>query len=85
MTNLTHGQRVPPLGPGLYLSVPRPEGDALVFSVEDEDDALTVGMASFFQLGYGERDTIYATLFRIADNGGLASSQCFPISGPEVE
>lgn len=72
--------------PGLYLSVPRPSGgDAFVTSVADEEDAAWAGIEAFVMLDYPMDATVYATLFRIAPTGGLASSEAFPISGPEVE
>ena len=70
--------------PGLYLSVPRPEGDAIITRVEDREDAEFAGVESFVMAGFEAGETIYATLYRIAENGGLASSECFPISGPEA-
>lgn len=49
---------------------------------EDADDK---GRVSFMLAGYETMETVYATLYQIAPNGGLAHSECFPISGPETE
>lgn len=47
-------------------------------------DAEMAGMESFAMAGYEDSETVYATLYQIAPNGGLAHSECFPISGPEA-
>lgn len=77
---------------GYYLSVPVPGdvnpivnylADATTME-EARMDAELAGMESFVLAGYDDDETAYATLYQLAPNGGLVSSECFPISGPEA-
>jgi hypothetical protein len=77
---------------GFFLSVPvdgqvNPITNYLADATTLEEarmDAELAGMESFVLAGYETMDTVYATLYQIAPNGGLAHSECFTIDGPEA-
>ena len=52
---------------------------------EAREDAIEAGHIAFTEAGYETMDTVYATLYQIAPNGGLAHSECFTIDGPEAQ
>jgi len=77
---------------GFFLSVPQmdsidpiitPLADATTID-EARQDATDAGMVSFVLAGYETMDMVFATLYQIAPNGGLAHSECFEIYGAEV-
>jgi hypothetical protein len=78
---------------GFYLSVPvygsvnpiiMQLADASTMT-EAQMDAEIAGMEAFVMAGYEDAETVYATLYQIAPNGGLVTSECYPISGPEAQ
>ncbi len=84
--------------PGVWLDVPSNSGrHGIAFLSHDQvafagalhadifEDAVYTGQSIFVALGYEDADTVYATLYQIAPNGGLSWSECFPIAGPEAE
>lgn len=85
--------------PGIYLSVPTADnGEPIAAKIAHDriayadllksdvyEDAVYVGMETFVELGYGDRDTVYATLYQIGEAGRFDWSVCLPIDGPEAE
>lgn len=77
---------------GFFLSVPvYGRVDPVIMLLADAEsmtdariDADMAGMEAFVMAGYEDSETVYATLYQIAPNGGLVTSECYPISGPEA-
>lgn len=78
---------------GFFLSIPVYGSiDPIITSLTDattieeaREDAMNAGMESFMAAGcYEDDDTVFATLYQIGANGGLVTSECFPIYGPEA-
>jgi len=56
-----------------------------VTTIEEAREAATeAGMENFYAAGLEDSETVYATLYALTARGGLAHSECFPISGPEA-
>lgn len=79
--------------PGFYLSVTNTNEPLIPIIMHFPDatsidearmDAEIPAMEAFVLAGYEDGETVYATLYQIAPNGGLAHSECYPISGPEA-
>lgn len=78
---------------GFYLSVPvYGQVNPIIMQLADAStvdearmDAEMAGMEAFVMAGYEDGETVYATLYQIAPNGGLAYSDCYTICGPEVQ
>ena len=75
-----------------FLSIPQAESvnylnialtDATTIE-EAREDAETAGMDNFYAAGLEDSETVYATLYALTARGGLAHSECFPISGPDA-
>jgi hypothetical protein len=77
---------------GFYLSVPVDgQVNPIIAALPDaatldeaREDAIEAGHLAFVAAGYETMDMCYATLYRIAPNGGLAHSECFEVYGPEA-
>ncbi|MCC7464474.1 MAG: hypothetical protein IT480_18670 [Gammaproteobacteria bacterium] len=75
-----------------YLSIPiYGKADAIIVSLTSEtvadarEEAGDEGMVRFYEAGYEDDETVCATLYALGTNGGLAHSECFPISGPNAD
>jgi hypothetical protein len=80
---------------GIYISVPTRTGTPLTEQLSDDyapegmlyserlaDEAADQGRQLFVAAGYEDDETVWATLYKIAPNGGLEWSQAYPINGP---
>ena len=72
-----------------YLSIPVSGGRCpIILDLEStrladaREEAGDEGMAHFYAAGYEDSETVYGTLYALTARGGLAHSECFPISGP---
>jgi hypothetical protein len=81
---------------GIYISVPTRTAAPLIKKISDDDvppahllyseeiadEAGDQARLLFVAAGYEDDETVWATLYKIAPNGGLEWSQAYPIDGP---
>ena len=78
---------------GFFLSIPvYGQVDPIITALTDaatiedaREDAEDAGRVAFMHAGYESQDMCFGTLYQIAPNGGLVTSECFEVYGPEAQ